>query len=140
MFTISSQDPAAERENQNDESQTQPSLEGSERPAKWAEPLELVGVPNLYRVSAELYRSAQPTAEGMKNLQHLGINAVVNLRWLHSDRDEIGATGLSYVRIPMRVWDPEERQMIRFLEIVSNRQHTPVLVHCEHGADRTGTG
>lgn len=29
--------------------------------------------------------------------------------------------------------------VIRFLKIVKNSKRTPVLVHCQHGSDRTGT-
>ena len=47
---------------------------------KWAERLELPGVPNLHRVSENLYRGAQPGAEGMKQLEKLGVKTVVNLR------------------------------------------------------------
>ena len=32
----------------------------TKRPAFWAEPITLKGVPNLHRVSINLYRSAQP--------------------------------------------------------------------------------
>jgi len=30
-------------------------------------------------------------------------------------------------------------QGVRFLKIVSNPKRTPLLIHCQHGADRTGT-
>ena len=50
------------------------------RPAQWAEPIALEGVPNLHRISPTLYRSEQPTALGMKNLEKLGIRTVINLR------------------------------------------------------------
>ncbi len=63
------------------------------RPEKWAVPMTCAGVPNLHKVSDELYRSAQPTAEGMTNLVALGIKTVVNLRDNHSDSDEIGVHG-----------------------------------------------
>ena len=43
-----------------------------ERPASWAQPVKLEGVPNLHKVSDTLYRSAQPTAEGMKQLRKTG--------------------------------------------------------------------
>jgi len=32
-----------------------------DRPEKWAQPVILDGVPNMHKVSAILYRSAQPT-------------------------------------------------------------------------------
>jgi protein tyrosine phosphatase (PTP) superfamily phosphohydrolase (DUF442 family) len=108
------------------------------RPSAWAQPLSLPGVPNLHKVSDVLYRSAQPTGAGMRNLKKLGIETIVNLRSFHSDRDEIGNTGLAYEHIYMKAWHPEEEDVIRFLQIVTNPKRTPVLVHCQHGADRTG--
>ncbi|MBN1141702.1 MAG: tyrosine-protein phosphatase [Deltaproteobacteria bacterium] len=110
-----------------------------DRPACWARPVPLEGVPNLHQVSADLYRSAQPTAAGMANLKRLGIETVLNLRSFHSDRDEIGATGLAYEHLYMQAWHPERKEALRFLQIVTNPKRTPVLVHCLHGADRTGT-
>ncbi len=109
------------------------------RPAKWAQPLKLDGVPNLHKVSDNLYRSAQPTAKGMQNLKNLGIRTVINLRSFHSDRDELGQTGLGYEHITMKAWHPERKEVVRFLRIVSKAENRPVLVHCQHGADRTGT-
>ncbi len=109
------------------------------RPASWAQPVMLQGVPNLHKVSDNLYRSAQPTAEGMLNLKQMGIRTIVNLRSFHSDRDEIGDSGLGYEHIYMKAWHPEREDVVRFLQIVTNPERTPVLVHCMHGADRTGT-
>ena len=109
------------------------------RPARWAEPIEMDGVPNLHQVSRTLYRSAQPNKHGMANLKEMGIETIVNLRSFHSDRDEIGETGLAYEHIYVKTWHPEVKEIVRFLQIVSNPKRTPVLVHCQHGADRTGT-
>jgi len=104
--------------------------------SNWARPIKLPGVPNLHQLYPGLYRSAQPTARGMRELKAMGIETIVNL---HSDRDEIGQTGLGYEHIYMKAWHPEEKEIIRFLQIVTNPRRTPVLVHCQHGADRTGT-
>lgn len=106
---------------------------------KWAERIELPGLPNLHKVSDDLYRGAQPTAEGMKQLEKLGVKTVVNLRSLHSDRDEIKDTGLAYEHINMTTWNTEDKDVVRFLRIVTDGSRTPVFVHCQHGADRTGT-
>lgn len=109
------------------------------RPVQWARPMHVKGVPNLHKVSDSLYRSAQPSAEGMANLKAIGIETIVNLRSFHSDRDEIGNLGLAYEHIYMKAWHLEEEDAVRFLQIVTNPKRTPVLVHCQHGADRTGT-
>jgi len=109
------------------------------RPEHWAKPMEMKGVPNLHKVSETLYRSAQPSVEGLKNLKAMGIETLINLRSFHSDHDEIGDAGLAYEHIYMKTWHPEEEDAVRFLLIVTNPRRSPVLVHCQHGADRTGT-
>jgi protein tyrosine phosphatase (PTP) superfamily phosphohydrolase (DUF442 family) len=108
------------------------------RPETWAEPIEMKGVPGLYKVSDDLYRSGQPTSEGMANLEEMGIKTVVNLRLLNSDRDEIEGTGLAYVHIQMEAWDADKEEVVEFLQVVSDTRRVPVLVHCSYGADRTG--
>ena len=104
----------------------------------WAQKLDLPGLSNLHKVSEDLYRGAQPTAEGMKELEKLGIKTVVNLRFLHSDRDEMEDVNLAYEHIRMTTLDPDMDDIIRFLNIVTDSNNTPVFVHCKHGADRTG--
>lgn len=108
------------------------------RPTHWAQPLSMTGAPNLHKVSDTLYRSAQPSIEGMRNLKAQGIKTVVNLRSFHSDRDKLGDTGLGYEQIFMKTWNPEYKDVVRFLKIVTDPERAPVLVHCQHGADRTG--
>ncbi|SFH62832.1 fused DSP-PTPase phosphatase/NAD kinase-like protein [Planctomicrobium piriforme] len=110
-----------------------------QRPQNWAQRVQIDGVPNLHKVSDSLYRSAQPSKEGMKNLKATGIKTVVNLRSFHSDRDEIEGLGLGYEHIYMKAWHPEEKEVIRFLQIVGDECRQPVILHCQYGADRTGT-
>jgi protein tyrosine phosphatase (PTP) superfamily phosphohydrolase (DUF442 family) len=106
---------------------------------EWAQHLEVPGVENLHKVSEELYRGAQPSSEGMQQLKELGIKTIVNLRLFHSDRGEIGDTGLSYEHIYMKTWHAEEKEVVRFLNIVTDPNRMPAFVHCQRGADRTGT-
>jgi protein tyrosine/serine phosphatase len=108
------------------------------RPDNWAQPVSMNGVPNLHKVSEILYRSAQPSEEGMKNLKALGIKTIINLRSFNSDRKEIGDTGLDYEHIYMQAWHPEIEDAVKFIKIVTDPKRAPVLVHCQHGADRTG--
>lgn len=108
------------------------------RPASWAEALEAPGLPNLHRVSAELYRGAQPVAEGMRELERMGVKTVVNLRMAHSDEALLEGTSLVGVHIPVEPWDMDEDEVVRFLWVVRDQDRVPVFLHCRHGADRTG--
>ena len=111
----------------------------AQRPANWARQLQVSGLPNLHKVSNDLYRCAQPTAEGIQKLSSLGIKTVVNLRSSHSDAGMMSDTTINYEPIPMNAGHPEEEEVVRFLRIVTDPKRVPVLVHCKAGADRTGT-
>jgi protein tyrosine/serine phosphatase len=106
---------------------------------QWAEKLQKDGLPNLHRVTDTLYRSAQPTEQGFRELRKMDVKTVVSLRSFHSDRKLIGTTRLAYEHIYMKAWHPEDEEVVRFLQIVTDPARQPVLVHCQHGADRTGT-
>ena len=97
------------------------------------------GVPNLHRVSPILYRSAQPTAEGMAHLKDLGIKTVINLREFHSDEDKLAGTGLKGFSVTMNAWHIDKDDAIRVLKIINDPANQPVLIHCQQGSDRTGT-
>jgi protein tyrosine phosphatase (PTP) superfamily phosphohydrolase (DUF442 family) len=111
----------------------------AEKARQWATAVEKPGLPNLHQVAPGLYRGAQPTAAGVKELEKMGIKTVINLRAAHSDKDKIGKARLDYESIPMRAWKPTEDQVARFLRIATDKNRGPVFVHCQHGADRTGT-
>ena len=104
----------------------------------WAEPLELEGVRNFYRVSPELYRGGQPTRKGFGNLKAMGIRTVVNLRKFHSDRSETNEHSLGYEHITFNPMHPEDKEVVEFLEILADHTNRPIFVHCFYGSDRTG--
>lgn len=104
----------------------------------WAEPVRLDGVGNLHRVTATLYRSEQPSAEGMKQLEGLGIRTVINLRRFHSDRKRVQSTGLQLVELEMNTWNVRTDDVVSVLRVLRDERRGPFLVHCQHGADRTG--
>jgi len=111
----------------------------SGRPENWAVPIELPGVGNLHRVNETLYRSGQPTKEGMIILKEIiGINTVINLRVFHSDADEVMGTGLLNEELSVKTWHIEDEDVVRVLKLIRNRENGPFLIHCHHGADRTG--
>ena len=112
--------------------------ESTNRPASWARKIEVAGIKNCFQVTTNLYRGAQPTAEGMKQLKANGVKTVVNLRAWHSDKDKVAGTGLNSVRFEMEPWHGDEAEVIQFLKIVTDTNNLPAFVHCERGADRTG--
>jgi protein tyrosine phosphatase (PTP) superfamily phosphohydrolase (DUF442 family) len=114
--------------------------EPRERPASWAVKIERPGLLNLHKVAYGLYRGAQPTADGIKELERLGIKTIINLRSSHSDRKIVSGSRIAVETVPLKAWsDPTEDDVARFLRIVTDKNRQPVFVHCEHGADRTGT-
>jgi tyrosine-protein phosphatase SIW14 len=104
----------------------------------WASPLNTPGLPNAYKVSDDLYRGAQPEEPGIAALEAMGIVTVISLRSFHSDREMLEPTGLAYEHIYMKPWHPEREEVVRFLRITTDPKRTPVFVHCQRGADRTG--
>jgi protein tyrosine/serine phosphatase len=115
-----------------------PSLNAKSRPASWATAIEAKGVDNFYKVSDELYRGKQPSAEGFKNLKKMGIKTIVNLRTEDSDSELIKNLDLAYVTIPMNASKAKEEDIIKFLKVMTDKSRGPVFVHCRRGADRTG--
>jgi len=112
--------------------------ESGPRPENWAKPISLPGVPNFHQVSETLYRSGQPTAEGFRALEKFGIKTIINLRSEHSDRKLLSGTNLKYFDIPSKATEIREGDLKKFLDIVTNPENLPALIHCHHGADRAG--
>lgn len=86
--------------------------------------------------AAETSTAPAPTTrpiEWAAPLRHAGLPN------LHSDRDELADTGLAYETISFATWHPEDDDIVRFLQIVTDKTRWPVFVHCQHGSDRTGT-
>jgi protein tyrosine phosphatase (PTP) superfamily phosphohydrolase (DUF442 family) len=118
--------------------QAEPVNATAPRPHWWAQPVALAGVPNLHKVSDHLYRSAQPTPAGFQALATLGVDEVLNLRQYHSDTAKAQGTALALHHIRINAGDFGEREIRDALQVIA-ASPDPVLVHCLHGADRTGT-
>jgi protein tyrosine phosphatase (PTP) superfamily phosphohydrolase (DUF442 family) len=106
----------------------------------WAKPCDncIAGVDNFARVSPALWRGAQPTAEGFRNLAAAGVKTIVSLREHNDDLPLLQGTKLRYIRIPSHAWDPEDAQLVLFLKSLEESKNWPVFVHCAEGRDRTG--
>jgi len=100
---------------------------------------DLPGLQNFGQVSEALYRGAQPTAEGFKQLKQLGVKTVVNLRVTASDREAMAGLGLQHLELSFKPWHPEFEDLAPFLKLFEDSKNLPVFVHCKHGSDRTGT-
>lgn len=101
--------------------------------------LQLEGVPNFGEVTATLYRGAQPTKLGFRNLAQMGIGIVVDLRGSRdSERDQVTKLGMQYVPIPWRCFHPEDKDFSKFLTLLRENLDKKIFVHCRTGGDRTG--
>jgi tyrosine-protein phosphatase SIW14 len=102
-------------------------------------------LPNFQKVDDHVYRGAQPTNSGFKDLAERGIKTVVDLRDIgeHSQADEqkvVTDLGMRYVSIPTQgMSTPKNEQVAAVLTLLNEATSGPVFVHCKRGADRTGT-
>lgn len=104
---------------------------------------ELKGLHKFYRVNEHIYRSAQPSREGLQALPQLGIKTVIDLRGSNERSGEaqlLESMGIKYVNIPMPpLGAPSLESVKQALALLADASAWPILVHCEHGVDRTGT-
>ncbi len=108
-----------------------------------ADPLVVAGVGNFHKVDDNVYRGAQPTDDGFRNLARLGIKTVVDLREFDQrSREEeaiVKAAGMRYINIPMRGMEtPSNESVLKALGFLEDTSTGAVFVHCMRGADRTG--
>jgi protein tyrosine/serine phosphatase len=109
------------------------------RDASWAKPLKLAGASNLNQMSETLFRSAQPTAEGFKQLEvQYHIVTDIDLRLSHSDAPFLAGTKIAPATAPMSTLMSDADVIKALRLIVAAEKQGPVLVHCQRGADRTG--
>jgi protein tyrosine/serine phosphatase len=101
------------------------------------------GITNFAKVNDLLYRGAQPKSDGIKSLARLGVRTIINLRMTNdvwsAEEAEARALGITYTNVPMSgIGRPTDQQVAKVLLIIETGTK-PVFVHCQHGADRTGT-
>jgi len=106
--------------------------------------ITLPGLSNAARVSNTLYRGAQPHPEGFAELKKLGIAVVVDFRdgsgGIHKEKERVEAQGMTFVSIPWNAHhDPSRDVITTFFTTLHDNPGKKIFVHCERGADRTGT-
>ncbi len=102
------------------------------------------GIQNFGQVTTGLYRGAQPTHDGYRELKDLGVDIVVSFREEKGDNEHerraLEALGMRFVSIPWNAFHtPTENQLREFLEIFHANPGKKIFVHCQQGRDRTGT-
>ncbi|MBM7047657.1 MULTISPECIES: dual specificity protein phosphatase family protein [Rhizobium] len=97
-------------------------------------------------IAGELYRSSQPTAATIAELQkQYGIKTIINLRGKNSgrhwyDREVAEAKQLNINHIDFRMSSNRELTQAQAAQLVEIMRDAPkpLLIHCQAGADRTG--
>jgi uncharacterized protein (TIGR01244 family) len=101
------------------------------------------GVENFHEVDARLYRSAQPTVDGIATLATRGVKTVINLRLaddvLPEEESAVRNRGMTYRNVPFAGMSRPTFEQVKTVLALIESATPPVLVHCERGADRTGT-
>lgn len=96
-------------------------------------------------IPGELYRSAQMSVSRLReHIARDGLRTVINLRpetnelWHAQEQQTCQIVGVDYIDFPL-VGDqmPSSRQTAALVTILRQARR-PMLIHCEHGADRTG--
>ena len=95
---------------------------------------------NLYRIDDKLYRSEQPVPEDGETISQQGIKSVVNLRFFdRNDDDYLKQYGINIINRPLLSWNVKPKDIAEILYLIEKQQQNgAVLIHCYHGADRTG--
>ncbi len=105
---------------------------------------QVAGVGNFEKLNDHVYRGAQPTDEGFRNLAKLGIKTVIDLQ-PYGDARSLGeeksvkTAGMQYINVGMKGMEtlPEDG-VAKVLALLEDTTTGPIFVHCHRGADRTG--
>jgi protein tyrosine phosphatase (PTP) superfamily phosphohydrolase (DUF442 family) len=115
-------------------------------PVSGSVPVSGAPVNRLIQVDTRLYRGGQPDAAGFTYLRDvIGIKTIVSLRNDASEQELVESLGMRFVNIPMTYRPmmmgsaPTAEAVARFFGVVDDESNGRVFLHCQRGADRTGT-
>lgn len=97
-------------------------------------------------VDGEAYRSAQPSPAALKKMiKRYSLKSVINLRGRRSDKEwyqkEVAAASESHIQhIDFKMASSEELSPEQVTELIRIMRDAPkpVLIHCDHGINRSG--
>lgn len=84
-----------------------------------------------------MYRCEQPNSRGMKELEKMGVLSILNLRNRTNDKRKARNVNLNLHRVAINAWRMNYDDIVTSLKIIQQSKK-PIVVHCLHGADRTG--
>lgn len=108
-------------------------------PSHWASIIKADA--NLYKVDDKLYRSEQPIVDDVAAIHAQNIKTVINLRYFdrNDDHQVFDDKEITLVNQPLLTWRIRPVEIAQVLYAIEREQQKgAVLVHCYHGADRTG--
>jgi len=88
-------------------------------------------------VARPIYRRDHRLDAAQDALAELGIKSVISLRW--SADKAVLLPDANRIHAPIESWDVDHDEVMRALKALVDPANQPVLLHCRHGADRTGT-
>lgn len=115
-----------------------PSLNAEERPQHWGKSLSQAH--NFHQMSNSVFRSEQPDASLIPELNQNKITTVINLRSRNADQDVFKNTAFNLVHIPINTWSINRDDLLQVMQTIqqAEQRQEKVLIHCYHGSDRTG--
>lgn len=97
---------------------------------------------NLYQVDSLLYRSEQLVKADKEMIKNIPIKTIINLRYFTRSKDKKvfqTADNITLINHPLLTWRIRAQDIAQVLQRIRKAQEQgAVLVHCYHGADRTG--
>ena len=106
--------------------------------------VENKNLPNFKQVNDNLYRGGQPTEEGFRQLKQMRVKTIIDLRGADekakTEENWAQNAGREFINLPLNnLFGPKDAQIEKILAAINKPENQPVFVHCQRGADRTGT-
>jgi tyrosine-protein phosphatase SIW14 len=112
-------------------------------PPNQAEQITAPGLNNTARVSGNLYRGAQPKADGYAELKKLGIDVVVSFldgnHDIQKEKDLVESAGMTFISVPWNgAHEPPRSTVVLFFATLRDNEAKKIFVNDLQGSDRTG--
>ena len=102
----------------------------------------LPDLPNFHQTAPGIWRGAAPTEAGLRQLKAMGVKTIIDLRIAPKTVKKEGvyarSLGFHWINLPMGSDPPTPQEVSTLLATLKQAPQSPVYVHCQHGADRTG--